>query len=120
MLNAVLKTCLLLNIFSKEINEMFILIPFIYFVGPINSCKTIMMSFSNYTEYLNGSRAGTIFPKWLNVIYRDDLRVNDFMIYNNRKRYLLLVITNILHERAYYFVNEFLELRMNHTVPLVI
>lgn len=49
MLHAVLKTCLLLKIFSKEINEKFILIPFIYFVGPANSCKTIMMSFSNYT-----------------------------------------------------------------------
>lgn len=51
MLHAVLKTCLLLKIFSKEINEKFILIPLIYFVGPANSCKTIMMSFSNYTEY---------------------------------------------------------------------
>lgn len=51
MLNAVLKTRLLLNIFSKEINEKFIFIPFIYFVGPTNSCKTIMMSFSKYTEY---------------------------------------------------------------------
>lgn len=51
MLNAVLKTCLLLNIFSKDTNEKFILIPFIYFVGPANSCNTIMMSFSKYTEY---------------------------------------------------------------------
>lgn len=50
MLNAVWKTCSLLNI-SKEINEKFILIPFIYFVGPANSCNTIMMSFSKYTEY---------------------------------------------------------------------
>lgn len=43
------------------------------------------------------------------------------MIYNNNpKTSTVSKITNILHERAYYFVNEFLELRMNRTVPLVI
>lgn len=110
MLNAVLKTRLLLNIFSKDFNEKFILIPFIYFVGPANSCKTIMMSFSKYAKYKR-FKGRHIFSNYmvcnlhcrLNVIYCDDLRVNDFMIYNNNSEISSVSkITNTpLHERAY-------------------
>lgn len=41
MLHAVLKTRLLLNIFSKEINEKFILIPFIFLLALLIHVKRL-------------------------------------------------------------------------------
>lgn len=41
MLHAVLKTCLLLKIFSKKINEKFILIPFIFLLALLIHVKRL-------------------------------------------------------------------------------
>lgn len=62
MLHAVLKTCLLLNIFSKEINEMFILIPFIFFLLTLLIHVTRLLCPLVNKQSINGSRVGAIFP----------------------------------------------------------